>query len=145
MSVSASQICPKPEQQKQQGSARLRKAPQGSALCIDARVWCFRILVPLGSLGLRHENLTRISACALQLAFRMPLHSENQPPKPQFYTVPNDKDTLYPLVAAKQTSTPLKAIEERLTNFKFLLACVLWGGAPKTNTELDPNLGLAKS
>jgi hypothetical protein len=77
----------------------------------------------------------------------MPLHSENQPPKPQFYTVPNDKDTLYPLVAAKQTSTPRKAIEESRKTHKFQIfagMCPL-GGAPKTNTELDPNLGLAKS
>lgn len=91
-----------PHRSAQNQNNKNSKDPQGSALCIDARVWCFRILVPLGSLGLRHENLTRISACALQLAFRMPLHFENQPPKPQFYTVPNDKDTLYPLVAANK-------------------------------------------
>ena len=71
-----------------------------------------------------HAHCNLHSECHYTPRTNRPNHNFNQ-----FYTVPNDKDTLYPLVAAKQTSTPLKAIEERLTNFKFLLACVLWGGS----------------
>lgn len=105
MSLSASQICPKLDQKQ-----------QGSALCIDARVWCFRVLV---SFRLRQENLTQISACTMQLAFHYARRT-NRPnmPKPQFYPEPNDHALLHCSAGSKDQGDPQQG------HFVSLCTCV---------------------
>lgn len=124
MSVSASQICPKPEQQKQQGSARLRTLYRCAGLVLQD---------PGAVRVVRVEARKSHSNQCMRTATCIPHAITLWEPTAQTTILYSTKwqGHSVPACGCQQTSTPRRAIEERLTNFKFLLACVLWGGLPR--------------